>query len=269
MTDRYAVFGHPVAHSRSPDIHTAFARQTGERLSYERIEAPPDGFAAALDAFFAAGGRGCNVTVPFKAEAFALAARRDPQALRAEAVNTLWRDAGGVLHGANTDGPGLLRDLQANLRWPLAGCAVLVIGAGGASAGILGPLLDAGPGRLRVLNRTPERARALAERWPGQVEWGGLDAPQGRYDLVINASAAGLGGERPPLPDSVLAPGARAYDLVYGVAARPFLEWARAAGAAAVQDGLGMLVEQAAESFHLWRGVRPLTAPVIQALRAG
>ena len=150
MIDRYAVFGHPVAHSRSPDIHAAFARQTGERLSYERIEASPDGFAAALDTFFAAGGRGCNVTVPFKAEAFALAARRDPYALRAEAVNTLWRDADGLLHGANTDGPGLLRDLQVNLGWPLAGRALLVIGAGGASAGILGPLLDSGPARLRA-----------------------------------------------------------------------------------------------------------------------
>lgn len=272
--DRYAVLGNPVAHSRSPAIHAAFAQQTGQALVYERVLAPLDGFEATLRAFAAAGdkpGRGCNVTVPFKFEAFALAPRRSARATLAGAANTLRFDAEGWL-ADNTDGAGLVRDIEANAGVPLAGRRVLLIGAGGAAAGVLGPLLAARPARVVVANRTVAKAQALVGGHAGwaadhgvALQAGGLEDPGAGFDVVLNASASSLQGAASPVPAAVLAPGALAVDLMYGKAAEPFLAWARAADAVA-RDGLGMLVEQAAEAFFVWRGVRPLTAPVLQAL---
>jgi shikimate dehydrogenase len=266
--DRYAVFGHPVGHSLSPRIHGAFAAQLGETIGYAAIEAPRDGFALALRAFFAAGGHGANVTLPFKAEAFALADRRDPLAEQAGAANTLRREADGALGAFNTDGIGLVRDL---VRLGLApeGRRVLLVGAGGAAAGVLGPLLAAGPASVHVVNRTPERAAALVARFAiaSGLTSGGVDTAAGIYDLVVNATAAGHQRDTPGLPDVRFAVRGGAYDLSYGPAAMPFLGWARGAGAGRVADGLGMLVEQAAEAYFIWRGRRPDTAPVLAALR--
>ncbi len=269
---RYAVLGHPVAHSRSPAIHAAFARQTGQALVYERVLSPLDGFEATVRAFAAAGGRGCNVTVPFKFEAFALAARSTERARLAGAANTLRFDAEGWL-ADNTDGVGLVRDIELTAGVALAGRRVLLVGAGGAGAGVLGPLLAARPVQVVVANRTAAKAQALVDRhaaWAvahgAVLAASGLDAPGTAFDVVLNASASSLQGAASPVPDTVLAPGALAVDLMYGAAAEAFLAWARTAGAQA-RDGLGMLVEQAAETFFLWRGVRPDTAPVLQALR--
>jgi shikimate dehydrogenase len=270
--DRYAVLGNPVAHSRSPAIHAAFAQQTGQALLYERVLAPLDGFESTVRAFAAAGGRGCNVTVPFKFEAFALAARRSERAVLAGAANTLRFDAGGWL-ADNTDGVGLVRDIEYNAGVALLGQRVLLIGAGGAAAGVLGPLLAARPAQVVVANRTAARAQALVgshAAWAAAqgtaLQASGLDAPGTAFDVVLNASASSLQGAAAPVPERVLAPGALAVDLMYGAAADPFLAWAHAAGAMG-RDGLGMLVEQAAEAFFVWRGVRPLTAPVLQMLR--
>ncbi len=272
-TDRYAVLGNPVAHSRSPAIHAAFARQTGQALVYERVLSPLDGFEAAVRGFASAGGRGCNVTVPFKFEAYALAPRRSARAQLAQAANTLRFDAEGWL-ADNTDGVGLVRDIELNAGLPLAGRRLLLVGAGGAGAGVLGPLLAARPAQVVVANRTVAKAQALVDHhaaWAAAhgvpLAAAGLDAPGGGYDVLLNASASSLQGAASPVPASVLAPGALAVDLMYGAAAQPFLAWARAAGAQA-RDGLGMLVEQAAEAFYVWRGLRPDTAPVLQALRA-
>lgn len=278
--ERYAVVGNPVAHSRSPAIHAAFARQTGQALIYERVLAPLDGFAATVRAFAAdplAPGRGCNVTVPFKFEAFQLAGRRTPRAMLAGAANTLRFDGGAGPEGwlaDNTDGLGLLRDIELNAGRPLAGRRVLLVGAGGAGAGVLGPLLAARPAALVLANRTAEKALALVASHAAWAEEHGvtlsaapLETPGEGFDVVINASASSLQGAASPVPAATLGPGALAVDLMYGAAAAPFLAWAQAQGASA-RDGLGMLVEQAAEAFELWRGVRPLTAPVLQALRA-
>lgn len=271
MTDRYAVIGNPVAHSKSPEIHALFARLTGQDLSYGAILAPRDGFARAVRAFIAAGGRGLNVTLPFKGEAYDLATTRTVRAEAARAVNTLSFADGGIL-GDNTDGAGLVADLRRNLGFPLAGRRILLLGAGGAARGVLQPLLEERPAALFVANRTPEKARALGGEFAARagacrLAAGGFDALSGlRFDLVINATAASLAGEVPPLPDGLYAPDALAYDMVYG-GETPFLAAARAQGAARLADGLGMLVEQAAESFLLWRGVRPPTAPVLARLR--
>ena len=265
MTDRYAVFGHPIAHSKSPRIHAAFARQTGQDLSYEAILAPKDGFAASLAAFIAAGGRGANVTLPFKEEACRLADRLSPRAQLAGAVNTLSFDAAGIA-GDNTDGAGLVADLTRNLKYPLAGRRILLLGAGGAARGVIGPLLEQRPAALVVANRTVARADALAALFGNGVTACGLDGIEGAFDLVINATAASIAGELPPLDPAIFAPGCLAYDMMYG-RDTPFLVFARQHGAATA-DGLGMLVEQAAEAFFLWRGVRPDTAPVIAQLRA-
>lgn len=275
MTDRYAVMGNPVAHSRSPDIHAAFARQTGQDLAYGRILAPVDGFAAAADAFRAEGGRGLNVTIPFKRDAFAYAGRRTSRAEAAGAVNTLRFESDGAVLGDNTDGAGLVRDLRHNLGVGLEGAHVLVAGAGGATQGVVLPLLQAGVRQLLIANRTVDKAVALAARFAAEAGGGvvrgcGYDQLAGlRFELIVNATAASIAGEALPLPDSLCAPGAAAYDMMYGKGETPFLAWARRQGAALVSDGLGMLVEQAAESFHLWRGVRPDTAPVLRMLRAG
>ncbi len=267
MTDAYAVFGNPIAHSKSPRIHAEFARQTGQDLRYTALLAPLEGFAETVLAFRAGGGRGANVTVPFKEAAWALCGRRSERAELAGAVNTL-KFEGEEIYGDNTDGAGLVRDLSANLGVPLAGRRILLLGAGGAARGVLGPLLEQGPRALCIVNRTADKATALAAAFAGQgvVAGGGYDAVQGAYDVVINATAASLAGDLPPLPEGVFAPGALAYDMMYG-RDTPFLAFALAQGARAA-DGLGMLVEQAAEAFFLWRGVRPLTAPVIALLRA-
>lgn len=263
MTDRYAVFGHPIAHSKSPQIHASFARQTGQDMSYEAILAPRDGFAASVAAFIAAGGRGANVTVPFKEEAYRLASRLSPRAQHAGAVNTLVFDDG--ILGDNTDGAGLVADLTRNLRCALAGKRILLVGAGGAARGVIDPLLDQTPAELVIANRTVSRAQELADRFGRGVRACGFDALDMPFDLVINATAASLAGELPPLSPRIFTAGTLAYDMMYG-RDTPFLAFARSHGAATA-DGLGMLVEQAAEAFYLWRGVRPDTAPVIAALR--
>jgi shikimate dehydrogenase len=271
MSDRYAVFGNPVSHSRSPDIHHAFAAQRGEDLVYERIEAPVDGFPAALAAFFDAGGRGANVTVPFKEQAFDLCDRLTERARQAGAVNTLWR-VDGALHGGNTDGAGLVADLRGNQGWALAGRRVLVLGAGGAVRGVLGPLLAQSPAEVVIANRTLGRAEALVAQFAGQgvpMHAAALDQLRQPFDVLINAISAGLHGEMPALDATLVAPASVAYDMVYGTQPTPFMRWAEGLGAAAVCDGLGMLVEQAAEAFQVWRGWRPDTAPVLARLRGG
>lgn len=268
--DEYAVMGNPVAHSKSPRIHTLFGQQTGQRLRYTAIQVDVGGFAQAVGNFAANGGKGLNITVPFKGEAFELADELSERARAARAVNTFVCRRDGYLIGDNTDGVGLVRDLTINHRAPLAGARLLLLGAGGAARGVLGPLLAEGPAALRVVNRTADRAQELAAAFAAQgpVTGGGYASLEGPYDLVINATSASLAGELPPLPEGVLAPGAWCYDMMYGKEPTPFMRWARAQGAAQVLDGLGMLVEQAAESFTLWRKVRPQTAPVIATLRA-
>lgn len=265
MIDRYAVFGHPIAHSKSPQIHAAFARQTGQDMRYEAILAPQDGFADSVAAFVAAGGRGANVTVPFKEDAFRLAGRLSPRAERAGAVNTLRFDADGIL-GDNTDGAGLVADLTRNLGCVLAGKRVLLLGAGGAARGVIEPLLAQQPAEVVIANRTASRAQELAALFGRGVRASGFDALDTPFDLVVNATAASLAGELPPLSPRVFGAATLAYDMMYGRDS-PFLDFARSHGAATA-DGVGMLVEQAAEAFYLWRGVRPDTAPVIAALRA-
>jgi shikimate dehydrogenase len=268
MSDRYAVFGNPIAHSKSPRIHALFAAQTGQMLTYEAILAPLDGFAASVAAFRREGGRGANVTVPFKEQAHALCSRLSAGAEAAGAVNTL-RFEGDAVLGDNTDGVGLVNDLAGNLGLALAGRRILLMGAGGAARGVVLPLLEKEPAELFIVNRTALKAEELARRFSfPAVAGGGYEALAGRrFDLVINATAASLAGDLPPLPAGVFADGALAYDMMYGTDT-PFLAFARGAGARCA-DGLGMLVEQAAEAFFLWRGVRPETAPVIALLRAG
>lgn len=272
--DRYAVIGQPVSHSKSPVIHAAFAAATGQRMRYDALPAPLDGFEATVRRFAADGGRGCNVTVPFKFEAFRLCAGRASERARlAEAANTMGLDADGWWCD-NTDGLGLVADIERHAAQPLAGRRVLLVGAGGAGAGVLGPLIEARPAELVVANRSADRAEALCDRHAPLAQRHGvalhtapIDAPGTGFDIVINASASSLSGAASPVPASVLRPGALAVDLMYGPAAAGFLDWARTHGAQA-RDGLGMLVEQAAEAFALWRGVRPDTAPVLAALRA-
>ena len=269
--DNYAVMGNPVAHSKSPQIHHAFAEQTGQRIAYHRIRVEESGFSAALDRFQQAGGKGLNITVPFKVEAWRAVDHPTPRAERAQAVNTLWFDPAGDRCGDTTDGIGLLRDL-AHHRIELAQRRVLVLGSGGAVNGVLGELLDAAPLQLTVANRNPERAYALVSRFSEFTNLAGcgFDALAGEhYDVVINGTPAGLKGELPVLPEDLLAPGACCYDMVYGDQETLFVRWAKQHGAALALDGLGMLVEQAAESFYIWRGVRPQTQPVIGMLRGG
>ena len=268
--DRYAVFGHPVGHSRSPWLHARFAELTGEPLVYGARDVPPGEFETALAEFLAAGGKGLNITVPHKLAAFAAAAQLTPRARRAGAVNTLAVTPQGLL-GDNTDGAGLLRDLQRNLDLELAGSRILLVGAGGAARGALGPLLDAGPRELVIANRHADKARALAADFSadGPVSGVGLDAAHGPFALVVNATSASLSGDVPALPDDAVDADTFCYDMAYGSGPTAFMHWARARGAAGVADGRGMLVEQAAESFLLWRGVRPPTDEVLAALRGG
>ncbi len=274
MTDRYAVIGNPIAHSKSPQIHSAFARQTGQNIEYIRLLAPADGFRGTVESFRAAGGRGANVTLPFKLEAFELADEVSQRAKDAQAANFLSFD-GRRIRADNTDGAGLIRDLSANLGFNLAGRRVLLMGAGGAARGALQPLLAQQPAILAVANRTVEKALQLAEAFryhPSAVSsvLSGLryDELAGHhFDLIINATSSSLQGEVPPLPAGMFAEGSLAYDMMYSSGLTRFLAFAKSQGAARLADGLGMLVEQAAESFFLWRGVRPETAPVIDLLR--
>jgi shikimate dehydrogenase len=265
MPDRYAVFGNPIAHSKSPRIHALFAAQTGQDMAYEALLAPLDGFAAAVQSFVSAGGKGANVTVPFKEAAFRLATDLTPRAEAAGAVNTL-SFAAGKIRGDNTDGAGLVRDLSANLACALAGKRILILGAGGAARGVILPLREASPAEIFIANRTAEKAVQLATAFC--VEGGGFSALAGRrFDLVINATSAGLSDAPLPLPEGVFATDGLAYEMLYG-RETPFMQQAREAGCR-VADGLGMLVEQAAAAFFVWRGVRPETAPVLQSLRQG
>lgn len=270
MTDRYAVMGNPIAHSKSPAIHAMFARQTGQDIGYTAILVEPERFPEALDEFQQGGGKGLNITVPFKQEAWRQAHERSARAERAGAVNTLVFRPDGARYGDNTDGVGMVRDLRQNHGATIAGRRVLVLGAGGAVRGVLEPLLAEQPARLVIANRTPAKAVELAQLFAdaGPVAGCGFDDLVGQqFDLIINGTAASLQGEVPPLPPAVLAEGGWCYDMMYGAEPTPFLRWAQQHGAAKTLDGLGMLVEQAAESFYLWRGVRPATAPVIEALR--
>ena len=271
MTDRYAVIGNPIAHSKSPVIHAAFARQCGQDIAYEAILGPLDGFRATVEAFRQASGKGMNVTVPFKLEALELADKPTERARLAGAVNTLRFDSDGVF-GDNTDGIGLVRDIRDRLGFALRNKRILILGAGGAARGVVLPLLEEGPAQLAIANRSVEKAVVLKTQFApfGELATGGFaDFADGRFDLVINATSASLGGEGLSLPDGLFAPGALAYDMVYGKGTTPFLADARRLGAVRVADGLGMLVAQAAESFFLWRGVRPDTAPVMAMLQGG
>ncbi|KAF1692130.1 shikimate dehydrogenase [Pseudoxanthomonas koreensis] len=271
-TARYAVFGHPIAHSLSPLIHAAFAQLRGIALEYTAIDATPADFPAALARFAAEGGRGCNVTLPLKEAAFALSATTSERARRAGACNTLTRGDDGRWLGDNTDGAGLVRDLTSRHGLDLRARRTLLIGAGGAARGVAPSLLDAGIGELVVVNRTPERADALVDALgePGRAHsryWKDL-RDLGDFELIVNATSAGRGnGEGFSAPLSLVNSRTAAVDVNYGEAAIPFLAWARSAGCREVVDGLGMLVEQAAEAFALWHGVRPQTDPVYAQLR--
>ena len=274
MPDRYAVIGHPIAHSKSPLIHGLFAQATGQDMTYGLIDGGADegGFARALAEFAASGGRGLNVTLPFKLQALAAADEASEDARLAGAANALRFDSGRI-EARNFDGIGLVRDITHNLGAALAGRRVLVLGAGGATRGALRPLALAGAAQILVANRTADKARALADELAPHcgecaLRGGGLDALAGvaPFDVVINATSASLSGDAPPVPASVFAPGALAYDMVYGKGLTPFLRAAQAAGVARVADGVGMLVEQAAEAFAWWRGVRPDTREALARL---
>jgi shikimate dehydrogenase len=268
MTDRYAVIGHPISHSKSPQIHAAFAQATGQDIGYTAIEAPLDGFAATVQAFRAEGGRGVNVTLPFKLQACELATHPSEAARLAGAANALKFD-GERVWAENFDGVGLVNDLQHNRGRALKGARVLLLGAGGATRGALLPIAQQGPAVLAVANRTADKAHALRRDFAAHatLQTGGYDDLAGEaFDVVINATSAGLSGEALPLPPGLFAPGALAYDMVYGKGLTPFLRQAQAVGVVALADGVGMLVEQAAEAFAWWRGVRPATQAVIARL---
>jgi shikimate dehydrogenase len=270
MTDRYAVMGNPIAHSKSPKIHSLFAEQTHQALSYEALLVSLDDFAKAVAEFRAGGGKGLNITVPFKQEAWALEVEYTERAQRAGAVNTLWFRDDGTTLADTTDGIGLVRDLTLNHHTALAEKRILILGAGGAVRGVLDPILAEHPAAVVVSNRTASKARELAALFSdkGAITGCGFDSLNGQqFDLVINGTAASLEGQVPPLPDDLLAHNASCYDMMYSATRTPFQLWATAHGAAHALDGLGMLVEQAAESFMIWRGVRPHTATVIVAVR--
>jgi len=268
--DRYGVMGYPVSHSRSPVIHRLFALQTNQNLQYELLQVAPEKLETAVRQFQRTGGMGLNITAPHKSEAVKLCDQLSERASTAGAVNTLsFRD--GEILGDNTDGIGLLRDLVINLGFTLEGANILILGAGGATHGIVGPLLEMQPSSLRIANRTIERADALADHFShsGPVSACRFDAVPvtEEYDLIINATSAGFKGESPPYPAAAVAGDTLCYDLSYGLKATPFSEWALEQGAGRSVMGWGMLVEQAAESFNIWRGVRPDTAPVLKQMK--
>lgn len=270
MSDRYAVIGHPVSHSRSPFIHSEFARQTGQDIEYDAIDVAPGTFAEAVKQFQDDGGKGLNITVPYKQEAWQLVNERSHRAELAGAVNTIRINDDGSLYGDNTDGIGLLRDLTLNLDMTLHQKHILVLGAGGAVRGVLVPLLEQGPKQLTLANRTVEKAVELATTFgtiaPMQA-CGFDDLADQTFDIIINGTAASLGGEIPPVPVEVCQGCDLVYDMMYAKEPTPFMSWARQHGAVKSSDGLGMLVEQAAESFSVWRGMLPQTGPVISAVR--
>lgn len=269
MTDHYRVVGNPISQSKSPWIHAAFAQQTEQDLVYDSYCPEREGFSAHASAFFA-NGAGMNVTAPYKLDAFEFAHQLTDRARLAGAVNTLKKQQDGSILGDNTDGYGLVSDISENLRWPLAGQRVLVLGAGGAVRGVLGPLLQAEPESLTLANRTLAKAEALARLFTDApiscCELPSL-AQQPAFDLVINATSAGLAGAMPALPEGFIGPATRVYDMTYGAEPTPFLCWAQEQGSTSLADGLGMLVGQAAEAFFVWRGIRPQVAPVLEALR--
>ena len=273
MSDQYAVVGNPISHSKSPMIHQLFAQQTDQDLNYRTLEAPLDGFEQAVLTFFAQQAdqpAGLNITVPFKQQAWEMAAQLSGRAQRAGAVNTLYRDKSGQICGDTTDGVGLVRDLLDNQGATLTDSRVLILGAGGAVRGVLEPILEQSPTLLVVANRTASKAEQLAQDFAefGDIRGCGFDEVEGQFDLVINGTSASLQGELPPLPAGVLKPGGWCYDMMYGAEPTPFMIWGEQQEAGRVIDGLGMLVEQAAESFRIWRGVRPQSAAVIDAVRA-
>jgi len=268
----YAVVGNPISHSKSPRIHSLFASQTGEPVEYTAIQAPLDDFAGTVRNFFRRGGKGLNVTVPFKEQAWTLAEHRTARAEKAGASNTLYLNQDDALVADNTDGVGLVRDLMINHQVALKGLRILVLGAGGAVRGVLGPILAEAPARLTIANRTVARAEALVRLFAdnaGEADLGacGFDQVSDHYDLVINGTSASLQGDLPPVPPSILDDATVVYDMMYSLQTTIFNQWALDHGATRVFDGLGMLVEQAAESFYVWRGVRPETAAVIHQLR--
>jgi len=270
--DAYGVMGNPIAHSKSPQIHALFAQQTQQAMSYAAIYVELGTFPATVRQFVHDGGKGFNITVPFKQEAWALADERSERAQFAGAVNTIAVREDGSLYGDNTDGVGMVRDITVNHGCAIQDKRVLVLGAGGAVRGVLGPLLAEKPASLVVANRTVERAFELAELFKSQeviTASSFSDLTGQQFDLIINGTSASLRGELPPLPEKILAPGAWCYDMMYGAEPTPFMRWAQQHGAAHILDGLGMLVEQAAEAFLLWRHVRPQTIPVIKAIRDG
>lgn len=269
--DRYAVMGWPIAHSRSPQIHTLFAQQTGQSLVYEAVAVEPEDFPARVHEFFAGGGRGLNITLPHKQAAHGLATLLSERARLAGAVNTLWPDVEGGLRGDNTDGAGLIRDLTDNLHWQLRDRRILLLGAGGAARGVVAPLLALHPAQLTIANRTAARAEQLAHAFAGLGAVGGCGISAigaQSFDVIINATSASLAGDTTALPEHAVTAHTLCYDMAYGKIDTAFTRWAKTQGAAAAEMGLGMLVEQAAEAFELWRGVRPATAPVLAALRA-
>ena len=266
--DCYAVMGNPVAHSKSPLIHTLFADGTEQNLRYQAILVDIGGFEDAVGEFFANGDLGLSITVPFKEEAWQLAQSLTPRAEKAGAVNTLWRDDQGLLHGDNTDGVGLITDLKVNNNIAIKGARLLILGAGGAVRGVLGPILNEQPAGVVIANRTQAKADALVSLFGSElVSSSNYEHLQGRFDLVINGTAASLQGEMPPLPEHTIDHNTCCYDMMYGSGETVFNRWCREHGAGKTMDGLGMLVEQAAEQFVLWRGVRPDSARVLDLLR--
>ena len=268
--DQYGVFGHPVAHSFSPFIHGFFARDTGQQMSYRAYDVAPEEFSERVKDFFSGGGRGLNITLPHKIAAVEVAQELTARAAHAAAVNTLALQDDNIILGDNTDGAGLVRDLGDNLRLPITQRRLLILGAGGATRGVLAPILGLGPAIVVIANRTPERAEALAAAFAdlGVTQGVGFahvgDTP---FDLIINATSASLSGDIPPIPAGAIGPETVCYDLAYGRSAMAFVRWAKQSGCRRAMQGLGMLVEQAAESFRLWRGVRPQTAQVFAALK--
>lgn len=268
--DKYAVIGNPIEHSKSPEIHTAFARQTDQSLKYTRLLAPVDGFAAALAEFAAAEGKGLSVTMPFKQQAFQQVDVKSERADLAKSVNTIRIEPNGQTSGDNTDGVGLVTDISINLCWTICDQRVLILGAGGAVRGVLQPLLNELPAELVVANRTADRAIKLVDEFAdlGNINATGIEQIHGHFDLIINATGASLQGEVPDIPKSIVTPQSHCYDLTYAANETPFIRWARDQGATVTSDGLGMLVEQAALAFQIWREVLPDTGPVIKYIRS-
>ena len=268
--DNYCVMGNPITHSKSPHIHKAFAEQTQQNIFYQAIHVDDGKFIAALKEFQAQGGKGLNITVPFKGDAWEISENRNNRSERALAVNTISFDDAGKITGDNTDGVGLIRDLTINLEISIKDKDILILGAGGAVRGILDPLFDKEAGRITIANRTVRRAEELADMFSdrGDILTCRFDELAGSgFDIIINGTSASLQGEVPPLPENLLNDNACCYDMMYSMSDTPFVSWAKAQGATKASDGLGMLVEQAAESFFIWRGVRPETRQVIDALR--